>query len=229
MRYIGISILFVLMSTFIFSKDFSREESFNNVNSIYVQGSATINFIKNSTEKINITGKEEIVNEISITTNEKKLEIIIPKKSYVLIRDRVVININIKDFKEFEFDGSGKVKINNFNFNEFYLKINGSGTVDLANNEFNTLKIDVNGSGTVDVAGKTETLKATLDGVGSIKAFNLKANNATVALNGAGKMEIRVKKELSATLNGVGELLYKGEPKLNDISLKGFGSIKNVK
>lgn len=228
MKYINL-ILFLLISTFIFPNDISRKELFSNVSNFYIQGSATINFIQGSKEEISIKGKEEIVNDVTVKTNEKKLEIIIPKKSYILLKDRIVINITIKEFKEFAFDGSGKVNINDFNFDEFYLKINGSGKVYLDDSNFNVLKVDVNGNGNVNISGKTDVLKATLDGVGSIKAFKLQANDATVTLNGAGKMEINVKKELSATLNGVGELLYKGNPKLNQISLKGFGSIKNAK
>jgi len=53
------------------------------------------------------------------------------------------------------------------------------------------------------------------------------AENAEIRLNGTGKVEISVEDKLSATINGVGKIIYKGKPKMEKMTLNGLGSIKN--
>lgn len=227
MKVIKLFVLMFLMSFAMFSEEIKREEKISGIKEVSVNGSLVLNINKNASETLTFEGKENIIKDIKVKVRGNFLEIEMPKKTYWAINDKVIVNLNLKDFKELEFNGAGDILIKGFSFKDFKLKMDGSSNAILKENKFENLKIELNGSGTVEVNGKSRNLTATLDGVGKLSAFDLETDAAKINLNGTGKVEINVKDFFSATLNGVGKIVYKGKPKLEKIELNGLGTIKN--
>jgi len=227
MKAIKILLALSLFSFTIFAQEVKREEKINGIKDVIVSGSVKLNVINSEKESLTFEGKEDIIKEIKVTVKGNHLEVLLPKKTYWSFTDKITINLNLKELEKLEFDGAGDLLIKGFDFKSFLLKIDGSSEALLKDNSFKNLNIEINGSGTVEVSGKTENLIANLDGVGKLSAYNLLAENAEIRLNGTGKVEISVEDKLSATINGVGKIIYKGKPKMEKMTLNGLGSIKN--
>lgn len=219
--------LMIFMSFSLFSQKIKKEEKIKGIKEVLVNGSLVLNLNKSNNESLTFEGKEEIIKEIKITINGNKLEIKMPKKSYLDLNEKVIVNLNVPLIEKVEFEGSGKLNIKKFNFKEFELKMVGSSEANLNENSFEDLKVDINGTGIVEIDGKAEFLLVNLDGVGKLSGYNLLVKNATVKINGTGKVEVNVKDKLSAEINGVGKIIYKGKPALEKIELNGLGTIKN--
>ena len=227
MKAIQLLLALSLVSFSLFSQESKREEKISGIKEVLVNGSVTLKVSNSKKESLTFEGKEDIIKEIKVKIKGNYLEIILPKKTYLSFNDKVTINLSLKDLEVLEFDGAGELNVTGFKFKDFLLKIDGSSEAQLKDNSFEDLTIEINGSSSVEVSGKTENLVANLDGVGRLDAYDLVSKNAQVKLNGTGKVEINVAEKLSATINGVGKIIYKGKPVIEKMNLNGLGSIKN--
>ena len=219
-------ILMIIMTFSIFSQEFTRIEKIKGIKEISVNGAATVNLVNDSKESLTFTGKESIVNKISVKVRGSYLEIKMPKKSYLGFDDNIVININLDKMEEFEFEGTGDVFMSDFKIDKFLIKMQGTGNAKLKDNDIRDLNIVINGKSNLEVDGKAEKLTAFVDGIGSLKAFGLEAENADIKLNGIGTVEANVEDKLSAEVNGIGKIIYRGNPSLEKTELNGLGQIK---
>jgi len=89
--------------------------------------------------------------------------------------------------------------------------------------------IDLNGVGNIKVInGKTNHLELNLSGVGNIEAQDCEAEYVVVALSGTGDIKTWVTKSLTGKLSGIGNILYKGNPSINNVNRTGIGNIKRL-
>ena len=113
--------------------------------------------------------------------------------------------INIKSIKNFTFDGVGKTVIHNLNENKF--------------------KCNINGVGSCELNGKVESFYVSVNGVGSVNARQLIADDVVANLNGVGSVKLYAKNSLNASLNGIGGLTYFGNPAELILNDSGIGGI----
>ena len=113
--------------------------------------------------------------------------------------------INIKSIKDFTFDGVGKTVIHNLNENKF--------------------KCNINGVGSCELNGKVESFYVSVNGVGSVNARQLIADDVVASLNGVGSVKLYAKNSLNASVNGIGGLTYFGNPTELILNDSGIGGI----
>lgn len=215
-----------LISFGIFAKEYVREEKISGIREIYINGAAEAKIVQGSKESLEIKGKESLIKDIEIKVRGSYLEIKIPKKSYFTSKENVVIEISIDDLKEIEFQGAGKMLLDKLSLDKLLVRIDGTGTTDLKDVDIKDLSIEVNGKSNMTASGETKNLTAFVDGIGSFKAFDLEAKKADIKLNGVGSVEVMVEDNLSAKVNGVGKIIYKGNPAIEENQLNGLGQIK---
>ena len=140
-------------------------------------------------------------------------------------------------------NGSGDLDAE-FNATNLELKVNGSGDSDISG-VMGNLKITVSGSGDVDaeelkleecyiknsgsgdlsLKGKTNMLTVSQNGSGDLDGYNFTAVNATVSNSGSSDMTLHVVEVLRVTLNGSGDLTYRGDPQKVDVRSNGSGDV----
>jgi hypothetical protein len=111
--------------------------------------------------------------------------------------------------------------------NDFLVDFSGAGNMDLKINAKN-LKLHSSGAGNMEVSGKADFQQIVLSGAGNVQAFDLMSKTSEVELNGVGNVELNVSNNLTAELNGMGSIRYKGNPSSKNISKNGLGSVKSV-
>jgi hypothetical protein len=88
--------------------------------------------------------------------------------------------------------------------------------------------INLKGVGNVKLpAGNASGLKISLSGVGNIDAQNYQVENIAINHSGVGDAIIWATNSLSGTLSGVGDIRYKGNPRMS-VNINGVGKVAQL-
>jgi hypothetical protein len=121
-------------------------------------------------------------------------------------------------------NGSGDVNITGVKGN-LSIKIAGSGDFEGRGLELENCNISVYGSGDVQLNGNTTSVEIEQSASGDINLFNLTTAEVLARGSGSGDMLVNVTKSLKATLYGSGDITYRGNPDIVDVTAKGSGSV----
>jgi hypothetical protein len=196
-----------------------------------------------------IKGNNLIIDEVG-NNCPTKIEIQIETPYLNLISLNGSGNITANDIKitegfTAEIDGSGNIKIDNLESQIAGIKTNGSGNIHIKNlKSFNLeteiagsgdIKIDnaevlnssisLPGSGNIAVAGTTTNNNIRIDGSGDINCKNFISKIVKARIDGSGSITINVKDELTASIDGSGDIYYIGNPTVKSLNVLGSGRI----
>lgn len=93
-----------------------------------------------------------------------------------------------------------------------------------AETQASTIDTILSGAGTVRLSGETASQHVTLDGSGTVEAFDLTTDETSVLLTGQGTVNVTANEQLNVDLLGAGAVFYKGDPQLN-VHISGAGSV----
>lgn len=91
------------------------------------------------------------------------------------------------------------------------------------------IKIIHQGTGNIALKGKTVKMEMKNQGVGSISAKEMIADEVTFKNMGTGDVELFAEKEITISNYGTGTILYSGNGVLKDVKQYGAGQVKHVK
>ena len=162
---------------------------------------------KGNTQKVEVEGQENIINNIETDVDNGKWSIEFDQK----VRDykQLTFYITVPEITGLSIAGSGKITTND--------------TFD------KTSKMDMSiaGAGTIEFNGSTSELKVSIAGSGTVKAEDLKAENCKVSIAGSGDSYVHVDGQLKVSIAGSGDVRYKGSPSVKS-SIAGSGNISSL-
>ncbi len=121
--------------------------------------------------------------------------------------DDMLLTIRMPELEGVSISGAGDIYITGISGDEFYL--------------------DISGAGDIRVEGEVDELDIHLSGAGNIDAEDLEARSADVRISGAGNAEITVTDEIWASISGVGDIVYHGDPEHEKLNVSGMGKIRH--
>ena len=125
---------------------------------------------------------------------------------------------------ELKVSGSGDTELSGVR-GVFKVSNSGSGDLDAEDLKLEECYIKNSGSGDIELVGKTNNLTATMMGTGVVDGYNLTSVNATVSNSGSSDITIHVVEKLQVSLNGSGDLTYRGNPEKVDVRSNGSGDV----
>jgi len=194
---------------------------------------AKLHLEQGSSQSVEIVAKSSTLDEV--ITEVKNRELVIRFKTKNLLwkdfeSGKIEIYITVPDIDALTVSGSGDI-INDGAIKSRILTLNLSGSGSILLNDLVTerLKANVSGSGNIDVAGPkaAQDLSVNLSGSGNFKGKDLETADATVRIAGSGNAEIYCTNSLIARILGSGNILYKGNPRI-DQSVGGSGTVKKL-
>jgi len=108
------------------------------------------------------------------------------------------------------------------------LTTNGSGNINSTGDfsGIDNLNASVSGSGNISIeSGVANNFKITISGSGDVKSFGLSAKQADVSISGSGDVQVTVLENLKASINGSGNIYYKGNPPTVNSHISGSGQV----
>lgn len=102
-----------------------------------------------------------------------------------------------------------------------------SGAGKIAAKDLKTAQLKLSFSGAADFVGTGEVdqLDVQVSGAGNLDAKDLKAKTVTVSMSGAGNASLHASAELNASISGVGNVDYYGNPPKVTPKISGLGKI----
>ena len=154
-------------------------------------------------QQVTVTADENILPLITTKVSSEKLTVSL--KRSVSTKKLIKIMITVPNISNINVSGASIANISGVNNSEMNIEI--SGTAQL----------------TVD--GKSKNVKLGISGSGSINSHNLKSQNVAILISGTGDIKTHCSEKLSISIQGMGSVVYFGNPSSIDRDISGLGTI----
>jgi len=131
--------------------------------------------------------------------------------------------LRIKNVSSYSNSTPMKIKISVLNIES--LTANGAGTIEISRLKNDKFDINSNGAPTIRVSGETKELQIDANGAGLVDAHKLRSSKAEVDSKGVAKVEVSASDVLNVTVSGPSEVIYDGDPTVNQ-TVNGPGSVQ---
>ena len=181
----------------------------------------------NTKPKMVIHGDEHIIDKIAWKMKDGKLELFVENGFAFNFNRSLTIFITTPDIKGVIIDSFGKVTTENkIETSDFEVKIEGPGSFYSDSLYCSSVSCKLNGAEKITVGGEAKSIQLFVKGVGEIDAKNLEARSVLANLKGVGSIKCNPVELLDASVDGVGKITYKNEPKNIKTLFNGVGKIE---
>lgn len=178
---------------------------------------------------VQIYGPDNIVELIQVAVKNNTLLLLIESRHKIRSTKKLRITVSSPDLKRIEFKGVGDVRIEDaFATQKLEIENKGVGNIEINDLTCDDLIIQSIGVGNVSLKGKAKSANLMSKGVGNIQAKELEATHVEASSKGVGDVSCFATESLKASVQGVGNITYKGSPKDTSFNKGGIGTIKNI-
>lgn len=202
-----------------------EEHEVNLFNQIKVNGNFFIHLKQGKEYAVVVRTDENLLDKIDVKT---KGDMLVVKSGNAMRPSRENhLYITVPEFTYLELNGANTLKTSGtIRAEKLDVRLNGASELTM-DAEIDYLNVQINGAGEAYFVGVANDLKLQVNGAGEFHGLEMEAIKADVQINGAGECDLSVDKLLIASINGVGELNYLGNPELQT-NVKGAGSITQI-
>jgi hypothetical protein len=174
---------------------------------IEMDGAARLEITVGGAESVSIEARESALRRIKTDVRGDTLHIKSKPKDWFISdgRPRVTIRITVPELESLKLEGGNDVRLAGFNGGE--------------------TRIRAEGAAHIRAEGRLDELTVHLAGAGHADFTRLLADDAKVTVDGVGSVYVHPRESLNATMNGVGAILYVGEPGKVKTRMNGLGTI----
>jgi len=179
-------------------------ESFD---SIDMRGAARLEITVGKPESLVIEGRASSIERVETEVRGDTLYIESKPRDWFMSnnRRRITVKITVPELESLEVEGGNDVRLTGFAGGE--------------------TKIRASGAAHIIAEGHLEELTVRMAGAGHGDFSRLVADEAKVIVEGVGSVIVHPKDTLDATMNGVGAILYTGNPREVNTRMNGLGTI----
>jgi hypothetical protein len=152
---------------------------------------------------LKISAEENLLSYIRTNVKGNTLEI--DTRKNISPRKEIIITITTPDLRSVDVSGANNVSVEGVKGVDFNVELSGAGSIKLK--------------------GEVEKMRAGISGAGNIDAKYLKAQDVHVSVSGAASADVYASKHLDASVSGVGNINYYGNPEDTRTNVSGVGSI----
>lgn len=192
----------------------TEERNHRNFDGVEVQGSLEVHLVQSNQYRVRIESYENLMPFVETFVSNNVLNIQMSNGYGGGVRETVVW-VYAPDVYEIKLSGSGLIVTDNrHNFGDYLeVGLTGSGDIDIRGTA-RTADIVLNGSGIIQLEGSGNNLSLYSSGSGDIRAFDYAVDEADVKLYGSGDALIDVWRFIDAEINGSGDIVYEGNPRI---------------
>jgi Putative auto-transporter adhesin, head GIN domain len=107
------------------------------------------------------------------------------------------------------------------------VRLSGAGKIESAGDlKLDDLKCALTGAGSITLKGSCRHLEVSVTGVGSVSNGGLVSEKCRASVTGVGAAEVNATQELDASVSGVGQISYEGNPRDVSKSVSGLGTVE---
>ncbi|MHA7128753.1 GIN domain-containing protein [Algoriphagus namhaensis] len=206
---------------------FTETRAVSGVKQLSIEGIIDLRLNQGDKPELIIEGDEEAIQALSIRIDGEKLSIgYASESSFFKSISTPKVRLTLADLESLEFNGVGNfIMEKGFEVKDLDVRGSGIGNIEL---DFiaETIKARFDMMGSVRMKGEVISMGLRNDGVGQIDAGDLIAQNVNLISSGIGQLAIHCENELALTVNGIGSVVYSGDPTIIKREINGIGKVK---
>ncbi len=173
--------------------------------------------------EIEVRAQDNILDEICTVVNNNRLEI--DFQNCIKQHSDIEFTLRMNDLERIQLTGVGDVESTSLLLlDTLDIDISGSGDVSLILHT-DRLNTTIEGAGNVFLEGLCEYHNFGINGGGDVNAFEFITDSVVASIQTTGRGRVQVEDFLEVNLNGIGDLLYRGEPTVINRFGTGSGQI----
>jgi hypothetical protein len=175
--------------------------------SISMLGAARLDITVGPAQSVVVEGRERSVGRVTTEVRDNTLYIETRRKDWFVSSGsrRLTLKIAVPRLAALRLEGGNDVRLTGFD--------GGSSS------------INATGAAHIEADGRLDKLNVHMSGAGHADLSRLSANVANVTVDGVGSVIVHPQESLDATMNGVGAILYTGNPRRVNTRMNGLGTI----
>lgn len=180
-------------------------------NAVDMDGDGRIEIVVGSPASLTLEGRDVVLQRTEAEVRNGTLHIKNKRRDWIMASgaQRLSLRITVPSLQSLRLNGGNDVRLTGFNGGASSIRIEGAAHV-MANGALDELTIFMAGAGYVDFS-------------------KLVANSAKVTVAGVGSVHVNSTASLDATMNGVGAIIYSGNPRSVNTAVNGLGTIAEHK
>ena len=188
---------------------------------------ATVSIRKGDAYQISINGDDNIINKINWELENDVLKLGITENLNFRKKSNLNIVISTPKITGIKMGSLGQVSIDNKMVTpDLKIEVEGAGSFQADSLYVQNLTCNLGGIGQVTLGGKANQAFIKLEGAGKIDSYDLAVDSLTAQLKGVGSIRCNPVTFFDASLDGVGSITYKEEPKFKQTNTNGVGRIR---
>lgn len=202
----------------------TEQRTVSNFTAIDLLLKATVNYTESDQFLVQISGQQNVLNEIITEVENSRLEIRLPWNTNLISYDAITINISAPAVSDFSVSGSGIIfSADTLNVLNSDFNISGSGKIDIAAIQTNDIDARISGSGDLYIrSGSSTTSGTSISGSGNADISKVLSETVKTNTSGSGDTRVHATKILDVQISGSGKVYYSGNPAISsDISGSG--------
>ncbi len=205
------------------------ERALNQFTHVEQKGSFDVYVSTGNSYTVKIEAEDNLQPYIETNVSNGRLEIKTKDGFWIRPKKQLKVYITAPTYNSIQSFGSGNIVSENtlYDSSKITLKVSGSADIKATVNA-PEVESQISGSGNVNLNGETRSFSGRVSGSGDIIAFDLKAEDVEVNIAGSGNAKVFASVKLDATVNGSGDVIYKGNAPSVKSSIHGSGSIKKT-
>jgi hypothetical protein len=196
---------------------------------VHVDGPVRVELQASDRDAVTVRFDDNLVSLVEtrvVDGNRAVLEIgVRPGAAFRAARAPVVV-VGFRALGELVLRGSGDVRADRIDADDFALSMSGSGDTRIESLRAARLAAVLAGSGDLVVrGGRADEQAFRLSGSGDVHAGRLEGRRVMVSVRGSGDAVVHATETLDATIAGSGDVAYRGNPRITQ-RIRGSGSVR---
>jgi Putative auto-transporter adhesin, head GIN domain len=105
-------------------------------------------------------------------------------------------------------------------------ELSGAGDLTARGIRGERFRVEVSGAGSVEADGRVRSVEVVVSGAGDVRLERLVAEQAEVEVSGAGSVDVHASDSMTASVSGVGDVVYSGRPEDLKEDVSGVGEVR---
>lgn len=192
---------------------------------LYLEGGYHVYLVQGNEYSLTVKASDDnVFDYLDVKNNEQLLSLKISRNNLNL--DRINLYITFKDLEGIHIQGGVNVYTDGYlDLHQISMHISGGAKMEM---KLKADNIDITGEGGLyyQLMGVAGNLNIRLSGAGHVDASEMKAKNVDIRVEGVATGSVYATEQLNASIQGVGKITYKGNPKVSR-HIDGLGSISS--
>ena len=196
--------------------------------SILLTGHFNVHFTQSNTHSLRLKVSESLFKLLETSVEGKDL--VVGFRGSLKGNYQSDIYITAPTLEHLKMTGSSSFTFTNTFHSSVPLNIEivGNGKVGPSELDLSDLKVMITGTGSLALSGRAGVTDVVMAGSSDFQGRNLRTEQCSVSVSGAGSAHIWCTKYMKASVNGVGSVYYRGNPRRVESKVGFTGTIQQI-